>query len=92
MTRRWTGTALASVVGQSHSRIDYRAYIEGYGAGASQNYLFDRPEPEPKGTAEAGTRDGMVIETANAEDDWARRRRRSPNWRADSSGADRLGS
>ncbi|MFD6415741.1 hypothetical protein [Streptomyces sp. NPDC060194] len=48
---------------------DYQHFMEVYGAGAVQNYLsIGRPEPKvPLGRA---PRDGMVIETANAEADW----------------------
>ncbi|MFB6780991.1 hypothetical protein ACFCX0_27055 [Streptomyces sp. NPDC056352] len=48
---------------------DFRSFMEVYGAGAVQNYL-SIGRPEPKVPLEQAPRDGMVIETANAEADW----------------------
>jgi hypothetical protein len=49
--------------------LDYQRFMEVYGAGAVQNYL-SIGRPEPKVPLEQAPRDGMVIETANAEADW----------------------
>ncbi|MFJ5829122.1 hypothetical protein [Streptomyces sp. NPDC093089] len=48
---------------------DFRRYMEVYGAGAVQKYL-SIGRPEPKVPLDRAPRDGMVIETANAEADW----------------------
>lgn len=46
---------------------DYRRFIETYGAGTAENYLSVL-KPEVKG--EEPARDGMLMETLNAEDAW----------------------
>ncbi|GAA4225475.1 hypothetical protein FHR32_002195 [Streptosporangium album] len=48
---------------------DYVRFMQVYGAGAVQNYL-SIDEPEPKTSLSEARRDGMVVETANAEADW----------------------
>ncbi|MBA2809908.1 SMI1/KNR4 family protein [Streptomyces sp. KM273126] len=48
---------------------DYQRFMEVYGAGAVQDYLAINT-PEPKVSLSEAQRDGMVIETANAEADW----------------------
>ncbi|MGW6497715.1 SMI1/KNR4 family protein [Nonomuraea angiospora] len=48
---------------------DYVRFMQVYGPGAVQNYL-SIDEPEPKLSLSQARRDGMVVETANAEADW----------------------
>jgi hypothetical protein len=50
--------------------LDYRQFVEEYGAGAVQNYL-EVLGPEPKREVEESSTGGMLHETANAEHAWA---------------------
>ncbi|MEU8526930.1 MULTISPECIES: hypothetical protein [Streptomyces] len=49
---------------------DYRRFMAEYGPGTVQDYLSVL-EPEPKGPLDQARMDGMLEETANAEDEWA---------------------
>lgn len=48
---------------------DYQRFMQVYGSGSVQDYL-SIGEPEPSVALSEARRDGMVMETANAEADW----------------------
>ncbi|MFD0075022.1 hypothetical protein ACFVIY_21590 [Streptomyces sp. NPDC127166] len=50
---------------------DYRQFIQAYGPGSIQAYLVIQ-QPEYKGAEPASPFGGMLLETVNAEDAWAR--------------------